>query len=389
MSPKIYYIQPQLIGPLTNWPPQLKRCRDMGFDHVCLAPPFRPGATGDVFLAADHERVHAAFGTDDAADQVLGRLAEACRRAGLTLLLDLVIDRIAADHALVAAHRGWFRAQRPTEDHLPDPRISEPDRQGAYARLEDASVAAGYGDWWCQRLQRLTSAGIAGFRCLFPDQVPASLWRRLAETTGARLYAWTPGIGRGDLGKLDGAGFAAVFSSAAWWDGRSGWLVEEHEALRPLAPVIAVVEAPFAKRLSEHLGPNADLVGAYRHALDVAAGTGCGMLVPIGFEYALRRPLDRAQADSDTFNRLRAEAQVDLCGEIKAANETVDRLAALSPWGEMRMLTTPARPVTALLRADHADVRDAEGGVVTLVNPDLDEPRTPDISLAPLPPAAG
>ena len=81
--------------------------------------------------------------------------------------------------------------------------------------------------------------------------------RNLAEATGARFLAWTPGMKRHDLHRLDGADFAAVFSSAAWWDGRSSWLVEEHEALRPIAPVIAVVEAPFAQRLADRLEPTA------------------------------------------------------------------------------------------------------------------------------------
>src|SRR5688500_10026619 len=124
MSPKIYYIQPQLIGPLANWPQHLKRCRDMGFDHVCLAPPFRPGATGDVFLVVDHEHLHAALDSEDDADAMVSRLAERCAGSGLTLLLDLVLDRLATDHPLVASHRAWFRASQESEDHLPDPRIS-------------------------------------------------------------------------------------------------------------------------------------------------------------------------------------------------------------------------------------------------------------------------
>src|SRR5262249_9792611 len=57
--------------------------------------------------------------------------------------------------------------------------------------------------------------------------------------------------------------------------------------------------------------------------------------------------------------------------------------------GEMRVLTGPASPTTALLRADASDVREADEAVAVVINPDLINPHPPSIGLDPPPPAAG
>src|SRR5262249_6987188 len=61
-APKIYYLHPLLAGPLSGWERHIERARRMGFGHLATAPLFAPGGTGDIFLAADHDRVHRALG---------------------------------------------------------------------------------------------------------------------------------------------------------------------------------------------------------------------------------------------------------------------------------------------------------------------------------------
>src|SRR5205085_1015267 len=80
------------------------------------------------------------------------------------------------------------------------------------------------------------------------------------------------------------AKFDGVFSSLPWWDRRASWFVDEHELLRRVAPVLACPEAPFDERLAARLAPGLDLRVGYAQALRIAAATGSGMLVPMGFE---------------------------------------------------------------------------------------------------------
>jgi len=375
---KIYYIQPALLGPLAQWSRHLDRCREMGFSHLCISPPFRPAASGNVFDVADHDAAHRVFGNDDP-DAVLASLAEACRARDLTLLLDLVVDRLASEHPLVSRNRSWFRLPSDFDDDLPDPRRPATNRRHAQARLEDAPVIEGLGSWWAERLRHWAKLGVGGFRCLRTDSVPAALWRSLSRKSERPLLAWTPGIPRHRLEGLRGAGFAAVFSSSAWWDGRSSWFAEEHEALSLIAPVVATVEPLF--------GPRRDGSRDHARALNIAASTGAGFLMPIGFERALTRALDPTDMDPEEFDRDWQESAVDLMSDVAAAAALADRLAEFAG-GEMRVLVNGASPVTALLRADASDVRHAENAALILINGDLDQTHPTPIDSV-LPASAG
>ncbi|MGH7212285.1 MAG: alpha-amylase family protein, partial [Acetobacteraceae bacterium] len=107
-SPRIYYLHPLLAGPLGEWGRHFDRIARLGFDHVLIAPVFQPGRTGSILLAADYDRLHPALGWSGDAASGLRRFAELARADGLTPLLDLVADRIAADAEL--ANTSLFRA---------------------------------------------------------------------------------------------------------------------------------------------------------------------------------------------------------------------------------------------------------------------------------------
>src|SRR5262249_4455312 len=227
---KIYYLHPLLAGPLSNWESHLARCRGMGFSHLATAPLSAPGGTGDIFLAADHERAHRALGIDASADEAVARAAEMCKRHGLGLILDIVVDRVASEGALANSPRPWFRSSRLRSDPTPDPRAAPPPANAVYARFDEPAAAAELTAWWVDRLARLARAGAAGFRCDAPHRLAASAWRRIIEgvhsgADGARFLAWTPGLGWPQIAALADAGFDGVFSSGAWWDGRASWFV--------------------------------------------------------------------------------------------------------------------------------------------------------------------
>ncbi|HEY6432008.1 MAG TPA: maltotransferase domain-containing protein [Acetobacteraceae bacterium] len=393
MAPKIYHIHPLVAGPLDEWGRHLARCRAMGFDTVDSAPLFAPGAAGDIFLTADHERLHPALGWHGSADDGIARLADACARQGLRLILDLVADRVATDAAIRAQQPDWFMADEPGSE-APDPRRKPPAPDTAEARFDQADPSHRLGDWWGERLARLARAGAGGFRCLNPHHVPPSAWQQIISTTrdaspGTLFIAWTPGVPRESIPQLAGLGFDCVASSLGWWDARASWLIEEAELLRHVAPSIASPEPGFTDRLASRLDPQIDLRIAYRRALRLAAATASGLFVPMGFEYATRRRFDPARAAPRDFEQARQEATIDLTTDIRQATEWVDRIAEFRPDGEMRALAGPEASVTALLRADAPDVRRAARAIVVLANPLLDRPAPIDIPLDQLPATAG
>ena len=154
------------------------------------------------------------------------------------------------------------------------------------------------------------------------------------------MLAWTPGTDRAAVARLRGAGFDLVAASLAWWDGRARWLVEEIETLRDVAPAIGSPEPSFGDRLAGHLPAGADICNAYRHALHVTAAAAAGLLLPMGFEYATRRPFDAARATPDDLQRAHAESPCDL----------TDDVAEASQWPECPRRKAPRRAFRILQR---------------------------------------
>ena len=152
---------------------------------------------------------------------------------------------------------------------------------------------------------------------------------------------------------------------------------------------MASPEPSFFERRAARLAPGSDIAAGCRLALRLAAASASGIFVPMGFEYATRRAFDAALAGPQDFDRAHDEAPGDLSSDLRTANALVDRMAAHPVDGEMRALTSPQDPVTALLRADTPDVRGASRAVVVLANPDIGRSAPIDLSLSPLPPQAG
>ena len=180
MPPKIYHLHPLVAGHWTNWSRHFARIRALGFDQICCAPLFVPGESGDIFVTADHERLHSALGWDGSADDGLNRLADAAGEHGLRLLLDITLDEVASDAAIRRRQPDWF--SNTFCGGPPDPRRG-PLRLGVgYARFGNIHTAEPLIGWWTDRLRRLLQAGIGGFRCLEPHRVPSMVWRRIVDS---------------------------------------------------------------------------------------------------------------------------------------------------------------------------------------------------------------
>ena len=383
-APRLYLLHPLLVGALPAWDAALERVASLGFNAVLVPPPFAPGGTGNLYQVSDPDLPHPVLEAGGDSVAMLAALAGKAKAAGLDLHIDLVLDRVAADGALAAAQPGWFGQQDAAG--VPDPRLAPPARDTLRARWDEPEAAAALGAWWEERLRRFAAAGVAGFRCDAPAQLPNQVWRRLtAAVPEARFLAWTAGLPAEDLPALAGAGFSAVFDSLAWWDLRQEWLAEEAVRLAAIAPAIATVEPPFGPRLAAR-DPDPALAerAALRH-LRIAAGIGSGMLVPMGFEYGARRPLDAARDRPGDWDWVVRHAPFDLSDGIRAANAAM--AARPLRLAEIRPLSGPGAPAAALLRAAAADARTAPGATLVLANPDLHRAATAAASV--LLPGAG
>ena len=386
LAPRIYYFDPFLAGPHRSWSVHLGRCRELGFTHVLSAPLFDPEKSGDLFLSSDHERLNSAIAPATGVDSFVTEFAHACQDHDLTLLLDVVVGRVANDSAIARLKPEWFRHD--SAGTRVDPRDLHRYGDAALARFDDAAVGEQIAAWWIERLTRLARAGAAGFRCEDPGALPANLWRHLIggvrqSVPDCRFLAWTPGLAWQTIAALAHVGFDAAFSSVAWWDGRADWLVAEHELLRGFGAVIGCPEAPYAP----HLGGRQQTPTEYRHLLRRAAAISDGIMIPMGLEWGATMTMDRRGASDNNIPAKASQAQ--FATEVREAIGLTNALAVRGIVGEMRALTAPDHIVTALLRSDTADVRKAGRCVTALINTDFQHEQPLPIALDPLPPSAG
>lgn len=369
--PRIYYVHPLLVGPLNNWDDIFDHAASLGFDTILMAPPFEPGHGGSILLPRDMTRLHPDLGGGEAADGV-ARLAEKAGSRTLTLALDLVIDRVAADSDF-ARELGLTASSPDTFDPRQDPA----EREAVLVPFDDVDRddhphlrILG------QRLRNLTQAGISGFRCLHWDRAHASALRRFIadireDAPETRFLAWTPGANYQARQTLHGVGFDGTFSSLCWWDLKESWIADEHEQLRGIGYEIAFPEVPFEKRITHEVEPLDVLERRATRALRLAASLGDGILVPMGFEFGCRDRFDPTRGDGAGLRGLRERGSFDLTEEVRAANRLLARDDEPFVRKPVHLVVGHASPVTAVLRTDAEDVRQSNAARLIIANADL------------------
>ena len=218
-----------------------------------------------------------------------------------------------------------------------------------------APIAEVDGDTDAKALVALARDGIAGFRLVGIEHVaPDALADTIAQVRAAApdivFYAGPLASARGRAAALVGAGLDGLVTSYGFWNLGDPWLAEEAGAIRSAVPLMAEVR-------SEQMVDSDEPMRVTRRLL-AAAATADGAILPA------------AMLDAELVARLRAIG---------------DHGAAVP--GEMRRLTGAGAPVTALLRVDTADVRDASSALIVLVNRAGEEQPAPDPST--VLPAAG
>jgi len=212
-----------------------QRAHTLGFEAVLLGPWF-PSAVAT------------------RAASVESATLETLRTDGLAVLVDVDLRCLDASESIVRDHPAWFRAALTD----PDPRAATrvPDYGPVFTR---GPLSAELLSWWETRLAALLDSGVAGFRALHTKGELVTAWTALltrlrASHASAWVVADTLGAHADQLRGAEGAGFDAVVSSLAWWDGRAAWYFDEVRRLKALAPAVVAwlgdVVPPFSPALA-------------------------------------------------------------------------------------------------------------------------------------------
>lgn len=295
----LYNLFPLLAGPFNRWNEHFIRAAAMGFDWVYINPIQKPGASRSLYSIADYFHLNDVLldpASPASADEQCRTMVVSGRAAGLKLMTDLVINHCAYDSALTREHANWFKREA-------DGRIAHASCQHGTERVvwadlaqfdhEHTSDREGLFRYCVSVVEHLIRLGFEGFRCDAAYMVPQPFWHRLIHEVKSRhpqtcFVAETLGCSPDQTRETAAAGFDFVFNSSKWWDLYGWWLLEQYNLIRETAPSISFPESHDTPRLLEELHGN--LNGVKQRYL-LAALFSSGVMMPMGFEFGLRKPL--------------------------------------------------------------------------------------------------
>ncbi len=320
----LYNLFPLLAGPFSEWGRHFGRAAEMGFDWVFINPIQQPGASRSLYSIADYFRINPVFldaQNSNSPDEQVRQMTAQGHERGLKLLIDLVINHCAIDSPLTREHPDWFL--REGEGEIVNSSCESSEGKVVWTDLAQFDHChtrdpEGLYQYCLNVAEHLLGLGFDGFRCDAAYKVPRRFWHRLIHDTRARrpqtcFVAETLGCTADQTKETAQAGFDYVFNSSKWWDFQGWWLIEQYNLVRETAKSISFPETHDTARLSEEL--NGNLAGLKQRYL-FSALFSSGVMIPMGFEYGLRKRLSVVGTTPADWTR----DGIDLCPFIAKVN---------------------------------------------------------------------
>ena len=359
---RIYNLLPTLAGPVERWAEALPRIADMAFNAIYLNPFHYPGFSGSIYAVKDYYRLNPHLRGKSRAgdDDLLRAFTEAAAHHGLRVIMDLVVNHTAKDSPLTAERPHWFAREPDGRLHSPfatDP--ADPSQKTVWGDLAEIDYRRPQRDeivaYFEQLVRHYVGLGFGGFRCDAAYKVPAAVWRRLigaakSAAPDTLFLAETLGAPFEEVLALDSAGFDYLFNSVKWWDFESGWLLEQYERFRLIAPSIGFPESHDTDRLVNELiaggVPQREIEPRYRRSYAFAAAFSTGVMMPMGYEFGWSKRFDVTDPGGGKPEKKR----FDLSPFIAATNRIKAAVPALNEEGPQRLLSDKDDPLVVLLR---------------------------------------
>ncbi len=376
---RIYNLFPLLVGSIAEWEAHLDRIAAMGFNWVFVNPFHYPGFSGSLYAVKDYYRLNPIFKGDAraAADVLIADFAAAAARRRIGVMMDLVVNHTAQDSVLAEQHRDWF--EREHDGSLRKPFAIDPDTHAktvwadlAEIDYRDRPERAQVIQYFSEVVRHYVGLGIRGFRCDAAYKVPKEVWRQLIRAgrtaaEGCVFAAENLGGMLEQVESLRSAGFDYLFNSSKWWDFRQGWLLEQYEQFRSIAPSIAFPETHDTDRLATDLagqgvGAAAELEQRYKQAYLFAAVFSSAVMIPIGYEYGFRRKLHVVDTRPGDWEK----PSFDISGYIADVNRMKAAQPVLNEEGPQRLVGQGHDHIVALQRRSLR----GRSWAVTLINID-------------------
>lgn len=320
----LYNLFPLLAGPFSAWGPHLQRAAAMGFDWIYVNPIQQLGASRSLYSIADYFRLNPALldpQNPAAPEEQARQMIAQARNAGLKVMIDLVLNHCAVDAPLTREHPEWFlreadgRVANSSCNHNGEKVVWKDLAQFDHSGTKDPEGLYRYA---LKVVEHLLGLGFEGFRCDAAYQVPGSFWKRLIsdarkKNPNACFVAETLGCTADQTRETAAAGFNFVFNSSKWWDYKDWWLMAQYNMVRETAGSISFAESHDTPRLVEEVRGN---LNAVKQRYLFSALFSAGVMMPMGFEYGLRKPLHVVNTTPTDWQR----DGIDLTGFVGKVN---------------------------------------------------------------------
>jgi len=361
---RVYNLFPLLAGTVKDWEGHLDRISEMGFNWVFVNPFHTTGASESLYAVKDYYKLNPLFQgrSRRKADTLIAGFTAAAEKRGLSVMMDLVINHTGIDSELTEQHPEWFQHEPDGSLHSPfavDPADTRKKTVWSdlaaidYSERPERKQIIGY---FANVVRHYAKLGVRGFRCDAAYQVPPAVWQGIIEAgreadRGAIFVAENLGGMLEDVEGLRPAGFDYLLNSAKWWDFREGWLLEQYEIFRSIAPSIAFPETHDTSRLvadleSEGVRAPFELEQRCRQAYVFSAVFSTGVMIPMGFEYGFRRRLHVVDTRPDDWEK----PTFDLTSFIAGVNRMKASVPVFNEEGPQRAVTFSEGRIVGLVR---------------------------------------
>lgn len=372
--PRIYSLHSRLAGPIITWSGHFSRIAGLGFNAVYIDSFGKAGASGSLFAVDDPRELHEAVRgeSDGQADTLIKAALAEAHKCDLAVLTDFIMPHTALESRLYREHPDWF-VHNPYEPPVMDD-LAEIDWQ------DDANRSRKI-DYFVKLAQAQLNQGFAGFHCNGAHHVPPGIWREFIETVKsthpkAVFICAALGCALEQVAAMAGCGFDAVLDSSAWWDGRQRWYLGQYETLQTVGRIVTFPEEPHGNRLRTRLGLTdpAAIERTYQARYLRAIGLGQAVMMPMGYEYGCKKPLDAITTSADDWEAETAEPEIDLTDLISKANAQVTANPLLANARSLRRITAPNGRAIGLMRTTTPVPANAQGVVILAMNPEMTKP---------------
>ncbi len=304
----IYNLFPRLYKNIEEWEKELDGIIDMGFNSIYINPLQYPGFSGSLYAIKDYYIYNPLFFKTNKPEDEIKKFIKACKKRGLLVFMDLVIDHTSIDSPLIKDHKDWYVLG--DDGDVKRPGAWENGQYITWGDLAAFNLEASTDrdNLWKYLLDMCVHSiklGFDGFRCDAAYLIPNIFWSYLISNirkdfNDVYFLAETLGCTPSRIQLISKTGFDYTFNSSKWWNYNEPWCLEQYALTRLSSDSISFPDSHDTVRLMDECGDNESqfLQRVYFEALFSK-----GFMITSGLEYGFKKKLNVVESSPNDWEK--------------------------------------------------------------------------------------